>query len=112
MVSIHTGSCGALYFHQMTFTEPGDLVPTHRHTYDHVLQVQHGTIRIWSERDGVETATGPAMKMIPAGVAHDLEAVTPAVACCIHEMRDADGHVYPFAYERTNREVMAATERM
>ena len=111
MIRIDTGTCGALYFHQMT-GEPGDLVPTHEHTYDHVMQVQTGTIRLWTSQEAFEDMTGPAMKMVPAGVAHDVEFVTAAVVCCIHEMRDETGKVYPFAYQRTNREVAAATGRM
>jgi quercetin dioxygenase-like cupin family protein len=112
MVRIDTATAGNLYFHQMTFTEPGDLVPTHRHTYPHVLQVQQGTVRLYSETDGIEELTAPAVKVIPAGIAHDVESLTPAIACCIHEMRDAEGQIYPFAYERTTREVAAATARM
>ena len=96
----------------MTFTAVGDAIPTHRHTYDHVLQVQQGQVRVWSEGGGSEDLQAPAVKMIPAGVSHDLEALTPAVACCIHQMRDSDGHEFPFAYQRTNREVMDATARM
>jgi len=112
MVRIDTGTCGALYFHQMTFTETGDVVPTHAHTYDHMMQIVTGTVRIWTADGASEVITGPAMKLIPKGIAHDVEAVTPALVCCIHQMRDEAGREYPFAYQRTNREVMDATGRM
>lgn len=113
MVKVETAFCGGLYFHMMTMTEAGDVVPTHRHTYDHALQVQRGRVRVWSETDGREEVSGPALKMIPAGVSHDLEALEPGtVCCCIHLLKDEHGHDFPFAYEATNREAAAATARL
>jgi quercetin dioxygenase-like cupin family protein len=67
MVKIETATAGNLYFHQMTFTEPGDLVPTHRHTYPHVLQVQQGTVRVYAEGDGIEELTGARGEGDPRG---------------------------------------------
>jgi quercetin dioxygenase-like cupin family protein len=112
MIRIDTAVCANQYFHQMTFTEVGDVIPTHEHAYDHVLQVQRGKVRIYSSADGMEDLTAPALKSIPAGIGHDLEALEPeTVCCCIHVLRDEAGQMYPFAYQLTGREMRLATER-
>lgn len=113
MVRVDTAVCGNIYFHMMTMTEAGDVVPTHRHSYGHVLQVQKGRVRVWSEKDGDRIISAPGLFDVPAGVSHDMEALDAGtVCCCIHPLRDEHDQLMPFSYEATSRELANATGRL
>lgn len=72
--AIHTAVCGNQYFHVMTFREAGDHIPTHEHTYDHVMQILAGRVRIVSDRETIEAKAGDLYD-VPKGVAHGIVAL-------------------------------------
>lgn len=111
-VAVHTGTCANLYFHRMTM-DAGDVVPTHRHTYGHVMQILAGRAEIWAEGGEAMKAQAGDMIDIPAGMAHDVCALeNGTVVQCVHVMHLEDGTEMPFSYQPTAREVMQITAAM
>ena len=87
---------GQFFVHFMNY-RAGAMLDTHAHKYPHMLLVASGSVRLRSgERDVVLYA--PAAINIPAGVAHDIEAITDSLAACVHICRLPNGEVFPFGW--------------
>lgn len=85
---------GQFFVHFMSY-KAGALLDTHEHLYPHMLLVASGQIRVRSAgRDVV--LNGPCAIDIPAGVAHDIEALSDSLAACVHICRLPSGEVFPF----------------
>lgn len=67
----------------------GEVVVQHRHNYDHLSYLVHGTVDV--AVDGVVSShTGPCALTIEAGKHHGVRAVTDAIWLCIHATEVAD----------------------
>lgn len=87
-------NCGQFFVHFM-FYKAGARLDTHEHKYPHMLLITTGVVSVTA--GGVKTDhAAPAAVEIPAGVPHDLEALTDAVASCVHICRLPDGSQFPF----------------
>lgn len=107
--AIHTATCGNQYFHVMTFARVGDHIPTHEHTYDHVMQILAGSARVTSDAREDIAKAGDLVD-IPAGVAHGITALEDGtVAQCVHILRWPDGTIVPFSYKLTPIERLELT---
>lgn len=107
--AIHTAVCGNQYFHVMTFREAGDHIPTHEHTYDHVMQILAGRVRIVSSRETIEAKAGDLYD-VPRGVAHGIVALEDgSIAQCVHILRWPDGTIVPFSYKLSGHERIELT---
>lgn len=108
--AIKTAISGNQYFHRMEFAEAGDHIPTHEHTYDHVLQVLVGSLKVYNGSDDPVIVRAGDLFDVPAGVAHGMIALEPGtVAQCIHILRQADGSVVPFSYQLSAHERIELT---
>lgn len=107
--AVHTATCGNQYFHRMTFAAAGDHIPTHEHTYDHVMQILAGSARVTSDTREDIAKAGDLLD-IPAGVAHGITALEAGtVAQCVHILRWPDGTIVPFSYKLSGHERIALT---
>ena len=116
MIAIHTkferdAASGAwLYHHRMTAKADGYVLPTHRHTYDHTTRCHAGRVTFWSEDGGSIVMSPGDERIVPAGVAHDVEFhEAGSVVECVHELRDEHGEKVPFSYELTPRDGLRLT---
>lgn len=114
-IAVHTGTCRNLYFHRMTWVDlSGErVVPTHKHTYGHVMCCHAGRAEIWAQ-GGEAMVMVPGDKFdVPPGIAHDVTGLEPGTVIeCVHVMHLEDGTEMPFSYQPTPREVMQITARM
>jgi len=107
--AIYSAVCGNQYFHQMRFAAKGDYIPTHEHTYPHVLQVVRGRLLVAAGDERTEVGANQFFD-VPAGVEHGLLALEDdTFAQCTHVMRWPDGTVVPFDYKLSARERLEIT---
>lgn len=113
---------GGLFIAGMVFHEKGDCVPTHAHTFDHMMFTPTGGIK-------VEQGTGEYLRprkceviekpfsffWIAKNVPHRITGIKRgAVGLCLHATRWEDGR--PVLYEETKDlttyEILKLTERL
>lgn len=88
---ISIGCVANLYSRQMTFVKAGDVEIGHKHQFDHLTLLAHGSLKVVA--NGKEsTYKAPHMIYIHKDVIHELTALEDnTVAFCIHALRDGDG---------------------
>lgn len=109
-VAVYTKIEDGKYFHRMVALRAGEIVPTHRHRYDHVTTCRAGRATLWAESGG-EKALGPGESWtVAGGIAHDIEFLEAGtIVECEHVLRRADGSPVPFDYELSPRERVELT---
>lgn len=65
--------------------EPGETIPAHIHSYEHMSIVLSGSV----EMNG-ETFTAPHFLSVPVGLMHEVKAVTKAVWLCLISVREVE----------------------
>lgn len=115
MIEIKREIEGNIYRHHMrrgSFGEEGwelatykDRIPTHTHPYGHDFKVIDGEIDLlWPL--GVLTMRKGDSIYVPAGMQHRLEFRTEgAWGVCTHTLREADGSIVPFDFEKTRENI-------
>jgi quercetin dioxygenase-like cupin family protein len=80
-----------IHTRMMHFVNAGDTILGHKHTFDHITLLAHGSLKI--DIDGAETIyKAPALVMIRKDKRHELTALEDnTVAVCINGIRDGDG---------------------
>lgn len=78
-----------VFIKEVIFREAGWIAKTHAHTYDHQTLLSVGALRITVDGKTADYHA-PCIIVIQAGKHHQLEALSPSVAYCIHRM---DGDV-------------------
>lgn len=73
-----------------THIPAGFVLVSHRHPYDHISILAHGTVRLTVGSDTREV-TGPTCLTIRKGEEHAILAITYAVWFCIHPTQETDG---------------------
>ena len=96
---------GNLIIRPLRFDAKGQVLPGHRHNFDHVTNVAIGTVRfIMTFPDGrvrEETHTAPAWVEVPKEAQHQLEALSDGAQCfCVFAHRDQDGSVAEFVTDQ------------
>jgi quercetin dioxygenase-like cupin family protein len=77
-----------VYMRQMR-AEAGKVIGSHRHTYEHYSVLCEGRVR--AEYDGhVEEHEAPAVMVVPAGIEHQITALTDIVWLCVHGTTELD----------------------
>lgn len=80
-----------IHTRMMHFVKAGDVILGHKHTFDHVTLLAHGSLKI--DIDGaVSVFKAPALVLIRKDKRHELTALEDnTVAVCINGIRDGDG---------------------
>lgn len=65
--------------------EPGETIPAHTHTYAHMSIVLSGTVAM-----NGETFTAPHFLSVPAGLMHEVKAVTEATWLCLISVKEVE----------------------
>ena len=70
----------------IVIAEAGTPSPQRSHAYEHLTLLTAGSVRVWrADGEAVEYAA-PAGIIIPAGIKHLFETLTPNVTfCCVHK---------------------------
>lgn len=86
-------ACANVFCRIMHFEKAGDMNQGHKHQYDHVTLLAHGSVKIRVEdREAVFTA--PHFIFIDKDKEHQMTALEDnTVACCIHGQRDENGDI-------------------
>lgn len=80
---------GDAYVREMHLTEPGMMVRTHAHKYEHLSYLAKGRAAV--NCDGVVTEyVAPTMITIKKGVPHGILCLEPLVWLCIHGTNEND----------------------
>jgi cupin superfamily acireductone dioxygenase involved in methionine salvage len=100
---------GNVVIRPITFASRHQVLPGHRHNFDHVTMVAVGTVRFsMSFPDGTtkeETHTAPAWVEVPKEATHQIESMTDHAQCyCVFACRDEDGAVAEFVTEQHRRD--------
>jgi len=84
---ITLGCVANLWSRMMVFTDVGDTEPGHKHQFDHLTLLAHGSLKV--SIDGVSSVfKAPHMIYIHADKNHELVALEAnTVAYCIHAIR-------------------------
>ncbi len=84
-------SCVAnLWSKMMKFNNAGDRASGHKHLFDHLTLLAHGSLKVTVEGEST-VFNAPHMIYITKGKDHELEALEPGtIAYCIHALRDGD----------------------
>ena len=82
---VHEFSADGVWAAHITVSDAGTILPQHAHTFDHLTILASGSVRVSrSDAESIEY-TAPAGILIPAGVKHLFETLTPdVVLACIH----------------------------
>ena len=90
--TFHSFSCVAnLFSKQMHFAKAGDVEIGHKHEFDHLTLLAHGTLKVTVNGEST-TFTAPHMIFIHKDYRHELTALEDnTVAYCIHALRKGDG---------------------
>lgn len=85
-------SCVAnLFSKQMHFAKAGDVEIGHKHEFDHLTLLAHGTLKVTVNGEST-TFTAPHMIYIKKDIIHELTALEDnTIAYCIHALRDGNG---------------------
>ena len=80
-----------IHTRMMHFVKAGDKILGHKHTFDHVTLLAHGSLKI--DINGADTIyKAPALVVIRKDKRHELTALEDnTVAVCINGIRDGDG---------------------
>lgn len=92
------GTFGNLYIRRIVFEAKGQVLPAHRHNFDHATFIGRGTVQVkFFKTDGtasLKTFEGPTWFEVPATVGHEMRALTvPVEAFCVFAMREPNGEV-------------------
>lgn len=83
-------AAGNLWLRQMHFAKAGDANEGHKHNYDHLTLLAHGSVRVHVD-DQTTDFTAPQMIFITKGKRHFIEALEDGtVAYCVHALRNKD----------------------
>ena len=84
-------SCAAnLWLRQMHFHKVGDANEGHKHNYDHMTLLAHGSVRVHVDGETTDFKA-PHSIFIVAGKSHFIEALEDGtVAYCVHALRDKE----------------------
>jgi len=74
---------GGVYILEMHLHEPGAIIVTHKHTYDHFAILGSGEVEV--QIDGItKRVVGPSVIKIEAHKNHAVLAITDVVWFCVH----------------------------
>ena len=68
----------------------GEMIEQHVHLHDHVTLVASGSVRLWIDDQDAGRWDAPVPIKINALARHKFVAITDAVICCIHRLRDGE----------------------
>ncbi len=82
---VHEFSADGIWTAHITVADAGTVLPQHSHSFDHLTLLAAGSVRVSrADTDPIEYSA-PAGILIPAGVKHLFETLTPdVVLACIH----------------------------
>lgn len=85
------GICANIHTRMLHFAKAGDKIVGHKHTFDHLTLLAHGSLRVVI--DGEESIfKAPHLIWIDKDKVHELTALEDnTVAACINGIRDGDG---------------------
>jgi len=84
------GCVSNLWSKMMHFKQAGDVEPGHKHLFDHMTLLAHGSLRVSVDGESTDFKA-PHMIFIRAGKYHELEALEDGtLAYCIHALRDGE----------------------
>ena len=89
-VLVNMNFINGLWCKQMHFLRAGALVPGHKHLYDHMTLLAHGSLSV-TVNNKVTEFVAPQIIYIKKNVVHDLVALeADTVAYCIHIVKNAE----------------------
>jgi quercetin dioxygenase-like cupin family protein len=87
---IRIGCVANLFSRQMHFRKSGDIEYGHKHAFDHLTLLAHGSLRV-TVNGKTTDFKAPNMLFIKAEFEHELVALEDnTVAFCIHALRDGN----------------------
>lgn len=79
---------GGVYMRELQLAKKGYIALGHQHTYDHMSILVRGAVTVRAH-DVVSTYYAPCVVQIPAGVNHDIQALSDEVLWfCVHKIPD------------------------
>jgi quercetin dioxygenase-like cupin family protein len=88
---VQVGCVSNLFSRQMHFKKAGDIEHGHKHQFDHLTLLAHGSLRV-TVNGKTTDFKAPHMIFIKAEYEHELVAIEDnTVAYCIHALRKGDG---------------------
>ena len=99
------GFFGNVFVRAISFSAKGQILPGHKHNYDHATFVGQGRVEVTIYYpDGHVTKkyyVSPSWFEVPAMARHQIKALTtPAVCFCVFAVRDQNGEVAEFVSEQ------------
>jgi quercetin dioxygenase-like cupin family protein len=75
-------------FVKSTIVKEGTYLKQHRHEFDHMTVIAHGSVRMWVNDIWSGDFKAPDMILVVADKSHSFVALTDATIMCVHRIHD------------------------